>query len=101
MIRHLPSWFAIILVTSTVWAAEPDQYPAPGPNSAEEPLAKVLSLEKAGTFLDRAVFAWTREQNCGSCHTSYPYLMARPAIGDAKAPALLEMRSFFEKRIAK
>jgi squalene-hopene/tetraprenyl-beta-curcumene cyclase len=27
--------------------------------------------------------------------------MARPAIGDSKAPALLEMRSFFERRIEK
>ena len=36
---------------------------------------------------------------CGTCHTTYPYLMARRAL-DPKAPALLEMRAFFEKRIA-
>jgi squalene-hopene/tetraprenyl-beta-curcumene cyclase len=73
--------------------------PLPRP-SAGEPVAPALSLARAGEFLDAATLAWTREKKCGSCHTSYPYLMARPLLGDAKAPALLQMRNFFEDRVA-
>src|SRR5437763_126058 len=49
----------------------PDQLPRP---SASEALAPVLSLARAGEFLDAATLAWTGEKKCGSCHTSYPYL---------------------------
>ncbi len=101
MRRYPWSLALLLLIAAATSAADPEKYPTPSPNSADEPLAKAFSLENAGTFLDNAVSAWTRDQNCASCHTSYPYLMARPAIGNAKAPALLEMRSFFEKRIAK
>lgn len=69
-------------------------------NSAKEPIAEVLSLARSAEFLDSAVLAWTREKKCASCHTSYPYLMARPVLGDPKAPALLQMRKFFEDRVA-
>jgi squalene-hopene/tetraprenyl-beta-curcumene cyclase len=43
---------------------------------------------------------WLRDKDCASCHTSYPFLMARPMLGDAKAPALVAMRSFVEERVA-
>ena len=59
----------------------------PAASSAKEPFAAALSLAKSGEFLDAATLAWTRDRKCGSCHTSYPYLMARPALGDPKAPA--------------
>src|SRR5262249_26112471 len=72
----------------------------PAPNSPSEPLASKLSLARSAEFLDAAVLSWTRQRNCASCHTSYPYLMARPALGDPKAPALLQMRKFFEDRVA-
>src|SRR5262249_37948474 len=39
-------------------------------------------------------------RKCASCHTTYPYLMARPMLGDPKAPALLQMRKFLEDRVA-
>jgi squalene-hopene/tetraprenyl-beta-curcumene cyclase len=81
-------------------AGEPEAFPKPAPTSAKEPLAQTLSWERTSTFLDGAALAWTRERKCGSCHTTYPYLMARPALGDAKAPALLQMRGFFENRVA-
>src|SRR4051812_12961552 len=57
---------------------KPKSFPRPAPSSAKEPLAKALSLSRAGEFLDGAVRAWTEDNNCGSCHTSYAYLMARP-----------------------
>src|SRR5262245_17121999 len=81
-------------------ASEPEPFPKPAPSKATEPLAKTLSLERGGEFLDRAVMAWTRENNCASCHTTYPYLMARPMLGDARALALLQTRKFLEARVA-
>jgi squalene-hopene/tetraprenyl-beta-curcumene cyclase len=77
---------------------KPEPFPKPAASKPDEPKA-ALSLARAGEFLDGATLAWTREKKCGSCHTSYPYLMARPMLGDPKAPALLQMRTFFEDRI--
>jgi squalene-hopene/tetraprenyl-beta-curcumene cyclase len=69
-----------------------------GPNSPDEPLAKELSLSKAARFLDHASTSWTTKRQCGTCHTNYNYLIARPALGDG--PAMAEVRSFFEDRVA-
>jgi squalene-hopene/tetraprenyl-beta-curcumene cyclase len=77
-----------------------ERFPKPDAHTPDEPLAKQLSLARSAEFLDGATMAWTREKKCGSCHTSYPYLMARPMLGDAKAPALVQMRKFFEDRVA-
>src|SRR5262249_25607305 len=71
----------------------------PSPNRPDEPLAEKMLLAGSAEFLDSAVMAWTKARNCASCHTSYPYLMARPLLGD-DAPALTRMRKFFEDRVA-
>jgi squalene-hopene/tetraprenyl-beta-curcumene cyclase len=63
-------------------------------------LAKQWSLAKSGEFLDQAAVTWTNQRKCGTCHTNYPYLMARPALGDATAPGLVRVRRFFEDRVA-
>src|SRR4051794_20807669 len=55
---------------------------APEPNRPDEPLAEQLSLTKAAEFLDAASVTWTNQKKCGSCHTNYPYLMARPLLKD-------------------
>jgi squalene-hopene/tetraprenyl-beta-curcumene cyclase len=89
--------FLVFVLVSMVGAQEP--FPKPAPSSAKEPLAQNLSLDRTAAFLDGAALAWTRERKCNSCHTTYPYLMARPALGAANAPALLQMRAFFEKRV--
>ena len=83
-----------------VEAQEPPAYIKPSANSADEPLAEKMSLVKSAEFLDGASMAWLKARECASCHTSYPYLMARPALGDPKAPALLHLRKFFESRVA-
>src|SRR5262249_49771363 len=72
----------------------------PTPNKPDEPRAKALSLERSAEFLDGVTLAWLKQRKCASCHTGFPYLMARQALGDAKAPALLEVRRFFEDRVA-
>src|SRR4051812_36574659 len=70
------------------WASKPD-----------EPRAESLSLARGAEFLDGATRAWIEKQKCASCHTGFPYLLARQSVGD-KAPGLLQLRSFLEERVA-
>jgi squalene-hopene/tetraprenyl-beta-curcumene cyclase len=74
--------------------------PKPAPSRADEPRAKVLSLARSAEFLDGATLTWIRERKCASCHTGFPFLLARPLLGDPQAPALREVRRFFEDRVA-
>jgi squalene-hopene/tetraprenyl-beta-curcumene cyclase len=72
----------------------------PSPNSATEPLAPVASMSRAAAFLDDVSVNWTRQHRCGTCHTNYPYLMARPALKGTDESAMVEVRRFFEDRVA-
>jgi squalene-hopene/tetraprenyl-beta-curcumene cyclase len=76
------------------------KYAQPAPNSADEAMAKNVSLPKAAEFLDNVAVNWTRVRKCGTCHTNYAYMLARPALKDPDAPALKEVRHFFEDRAA-
>ncbi len=99
--RLLGALVGVLLPTSSGFAgAEPPDLPKPAATKADEPLAKKLSLAKGAEFLDRAAVQWAKAQGCASCHTSYPFLMARPLLGDPKAPALVWMRAYLEGRIA-
>ncbi len=93
-----------VVVAATRLAGSDDAAPLkiekPKANSDKEPLAKELSLAKSAEFLDAVSLGWTRERKCGTCHTNYPYLMARPLLKDIPAPALMEVRKFFEERVA-
>ncbi|MDB5307006.1 MAG: hypothetical protein JWO38_1208, partial [Gemmataceae bacterium] len=80
--------------------AKPPALPGPTANSPDEPVAAAFSLARGAESLDRSAMAWARAKGCASCHTSYPYLMARPMLGDPKAPALVWTRTFFEDRVA-
>lgn len=77
-------------------AAVPDVFLLP---AAEEPMLAALSLPKAAESLDRISLAWVQKRQCGSCHTGWPYLMARGVLEDTSSPALAEIRAFFEGRI--
>ena len=70
------------------------------PNSPDEPLRPVASLASAATFLDSVALDWTRQRKCGTCHTNYPYLVARPVLKEPATPAMAEIRGFFEERVA-
>src|SRR5262249_42730491 len=70
------------------------------PNSADEPIREAASLGLAATFLDSVSLNWTRERKCGTCHTNYPYLVARPVLKEHTSPAMAEVRGFFETRVA-
>ena len=57
-------------------------------------------MTRAAAFLDDVSLDWTRQRQCGTCHTNYPYLMARPTLKGPEAPAMTEVRRFFEDRVA-
>jgi squalene-hopene/tetraprenyl-beta-curcumene cyclase len=81
--------------------AQPAKLPLrPWVSRPDEPRAETLSLAKSAAYLDTATLAWIAKQKCASCHTGFPYLMARRLIGDPRAPALFQVRKFFEDRVA-
>ncbi|HJZ59139.1 MAG TPA: prenyltransferase/squalene oxidase repeat-containing protein [Gemmataceae bacterium] len=101
MFRSLiPVFGAVVFASAPFPLVGGDPPPAPGAATPDEPLAANVSLERAGEYLDVVTLDWLRERKCASCHTGYPYLMARAALGEPKAPALLEVRKFFEERVA-
>jgi squalene-hopene/tetraprenyl-beta-curcumene cyclase len=80
--------------------APPPQPAKMPPKSADEPVRPKASLAHAAKFLDSVALDWTRQRKCGTCHTNYPYLIARPVLKDQAAPAMAEIRAFFEARVA-
>ena len=72
----------------------------PSRNSPDEPIAASPSLVRAAEFLDAVALDWTRTRKCGTCHTNYAYLLARPALREIEGPAMAEIRSFFEERVS-
>jgi len=72
----------------------------PAPNAPEEALATEPSLAKAAHFLDAASLDWIETKKCGTCHTTYPYLMARPALKEFAGSTEDVVRKFFEDRAA-
>ena len=70
------------------------------PNSPDEPLASRFSAEKAAGFLDAVALDWTEKRQCGACHTNYAYLITRPALKGWPSEAMVEVRTFFEDRVA-
>jgi squalene-hopene/tetraprenyl-beta-curcumene cyclase len=106
-IRFLSAAAVAALATAAAFSARPEAPqraaeppPRPEPNSADEPFAKSPSLAKSADFLDAVAVRWTQEHNCGTCHTNYPYLMARPCLSDGTGDAMAEVRKFFEGRAA-
>jgi squalene-hopene/tetraprenyl-beta-curcumene cyclase len=95
---------ALVAGSSELNAAEPTskvQTPLkPAASRPDEPRAETLSLARSAAFLDGVTLAWLRERKCASCHTGFPYLLARQGLGDPKAPALSEVRRFLEDRVA-
>jgi squalene-hopene/tetraprenyl-beta-curcumene cyclase len=70
----------------------------PAKSKPDEPLARQFSLEKARDALDAISTHWIDQHKCASCHTIYPYLIARPALKDSGAQD--KIRAFVEKRAA-
>jgi squalene-hopene/tetraprenyl-beta-curcumene cyclase len=103
MAVYLGGWIAIAMIarSGSASAQEAKPAPRPAPNSPTEPLAPVASMARAAAFLDETSLNWTRQRQCGTCHTNYPYLVARPTLKDHDTtPAMTEVRRFFEDRVA-
>jgi squalene-hopene/tetraprenyl-beta-curcumene cyclase len=73
--------------------------PKLAPASPDEPFAKTLSVDRGAAFLEWAATDWTSRRNCGSCHTSYAYVMARNALPNPRADGVGKMRRFFADRV--
>jgi len=88
--------FALLIATplSPVLAQQP------APNSPTEARADKFSPARAAVFLDSVALNWTEQRKCGTCHTNYVYMMARPALREVPAPAMTKIRAFFENRVA-
>jgi squalene-hopene/tetraprenyl-beta-curcumene cyclase len=67
--------------------------------SPDEPLLGQLSFVKAADSLDQMSVAWIHQHRCGSCHTTYPYLMSRPVLKDGHVSSINEVRAFFLGRV--
>lgn len=87
---------AFLLSVGSAANAQPRQTAA----RSDEPMARTVSLVKGVEFLDTVTLNWKRDHQCFSCHTGYPYLLARTSIGDPNAAGLLEARKFLEERVA-
>lgn len=69
------------------------------PASPDEPRAGALSMERAAGYLDEVALGWTRSRQCGTCHTNYAYMIARPSARElGTKDAMEEVRAFFESR---
>src|SRR5690349_14334273 len=91
------SLLALCFAVGPALGEQPRPLPAARP---DEPVAKSFSLTKGVEFLDNVTLSWVRSKQCFSCHTGYPYLLARTSVGDPKAAGLLEARKFLEGRVA-
>ncbi len=92
-----------LFCTAPLQALEPvtlDNFETPEPNSADEPIAKTFSMEKALHFIDSAALDWQESWQCFTCHTNISYLMARPTVS-ADAPAHREVRKYAEALISR
>jgi len=69
-----------------------------GRNFPDELIREQFSLEAAIRFLDASSLHWQKQQGCFTCHTNYPYLMARPFIG-ADDIAHRQVRAFAEQTV--
>jgi squalene-hopene/tetraprenyl-beta-curcumene cyclase len=98
----LGGWGIVLLATpgNEIRAQGVVEVSTPAPNAPDEPTAGALSLARSAEFLDAVALDWTRKRQCGTCHTNYAYLIARPALGAFRTSAMDEVRSFFEGRVA-
>ncbi len=78
---------------------EPPRIPKAGANRPDEARAEKYSFAKAAEYLDRAAVQWHNARGCASCHTTYPFLMARPLLGKETDPTLVWVREFLDARV--
>jgi len=66
--------------------------------SPSEPIRRHYSKAKALAFASNVALKWSRQNQCGTCHTNIAYLMARPLLpGAASDPIQREVRAHAEQ----
>ncbi len=113
--RLLDDLFAVALATTIIVALAAAPFAADDPATPEraarpaatptaitpdEPLAESFSLKRAADYLDLVALDWQKKRGCGTCHTNFAYLMARPAIASVSPPSK-QVRGFFEGMVEK
>ncbi len=69
------------------------------PASADEPVADVLSVERAVAYLEGGAKAWANDRGCVSCHTTGWYGILRPQLAESLGPPDAAFRAFLEERL--
>lgn len=69
--------------------------------TADEPILKDHSVEKAVEYLQAGATVWTKKKGCISCHTNGVYLLSRPALTDVLGPPVEEFRQFYVAELRK
>ncbi|MCH9655244.1 MAG: terpene cyclase/mutase family protein [Planctomycetes bacterium] len=69
--------------------------------TADEPILKEFSLERADRYLEQGSIAWTKQRKCVSCHTNGLYLFSRPELTLEMGPPSVENRDFFITELRK
>ena len=90
--------FFATMVISTSGAEQDDSKKEPQKTLASEPLLSEFSSEKATHFLDAGAQAH-EQTKCVSCHGTFAYLMARPAL-PMDTPKHKQVRVTLEKWVA-
>ncbi len=75
-----------------------DNVEEPPELSPEEPVRGEFSAPLAARYLDTAALHWQKHRKCGTCHTNFAYLMARPSLKSISPPSQ-EVRKFFESMV--
>src|SRR5687768_12542429 len=71
------SLVALLMAFGSVRGEPPRAISAARPDEA---VAKTFSIQKGAEFLDAVTLSWVRSNQCFSCHTGYPYLLARTSV---------------------
>ena len=105
--------FMLVVISGVVAAGEPvnlanvdalaaelgiDPKARAGLNLQKEPVREQFSAKAATRFLDVSILYWQKQRQCFTCHTNYPYLMARPLLGVTDI-AHRQVRAFAEKTV--
>jgi squalene-hopene/tetraprenyl-beta-curcumene cyclase len=99
MNNQLVGMLSAVLFTAATAALVPEagaRTPLPR-DWADEPLLPQLSVARAAEFLDK--YAQNCEGKCVTCHGTFPYLLARPALAVPSAKHA-DVRSRLEKWVA-
>ncbi len=106
--HHFTSVLLFVGLTLGLGTIDADEAPADRPTVdnvnappkiwAEEPLAKEFSLAGAARYLDQAALHWQKTRKCGTCHTNFAYLVARPSLARVAPPAA-EVRTYIENMV--